>query len=510
MRTTQILFTTLGAMGVIALLGAGCGDSEVVDDGSGGSGTGGSGQTSTSSSMPPVTVSSTGGGDTVPDESTSCADAPVVMEGQNSLMQPLFRADDYVLGEGGDADYFIIQGIQAGEWWQFGTDANPDDNPMLIDTVLSIYTEDGSTLLATVDDSYPRASTDSEMFHRFVDAGNYCIKVEEFSSWSGGTPEGGPSYIYSVFGIPLNFTAYLQHNEETEPNNDQGAADTNGDISVLTGNMTDQWFATFMGVTGTANDIDVFRFVAPTNAIGFDLDLTSPASDNGYGSTGGPGMVKIYDSTFGLLAEVDATKFSMGLDGMSAVPVVAGQTYYVAVEKPTAQAVGTNDFYVLKSFTRDTSNPQEGGGMTPVDGGTNDTSAGAEAPASQMIDAMTQATFVGGELPEGDVDYWTFDTAAMPASGDTLTVVCSSWSIGSGVRGMTVTVEDGSANSLQTGVEDEAAGILWSDTAPNATGAAVTISGTGPYYVRLENPAATADGAASATQYLCGIYTNSP
>jgi len=514
MRTTQILFTTLGAMGVIALLGAGCGDSDAIEDDGGAGGTGGSTQTSTSTTQP-VTSSSTGGGSTVPDESTSCADAPVIAESQNGLMQPLFRSDDNIIGEGGDEDFFIIQGIQAGEWWQFGTDANPDDNPMLIDTVLSVYTEDGSALLATVDDSFPRTSTDSEMFHRFEEGGNYCIKVEEFSSWSDGTPEGGPSYIYSVFGIPINFAAYDQHNQDTEPNDDQTAADTNGDISVLSGDMSDQWFATFMGVTGTANDVDVYRFVAPTDAIGFDLDLTSPDPENGYGSTGGPGAVKVYDSVFGLVAEIDATKRDQGLDGMSAVPVVAGQTYYVAVEKPAGQTVGTNDFYVLKSFTRDTSNPQEGGGMTtPTDTGTNDTSAGAEAPASQDPQTLATgetvtSTFVGGELPEGDVDYWTFDTAGMPQSGDQFTLICSSWSIGSGVRGMTVTLEDQNGAPVQTGIEDEAAGVLWSD-AMGATDTAVTISGNGPFFVRLENVAATTDGAQSATQYLCGLRRIEP
>jgi len=517
MRSTQILFTTLGAAGVMTMLAAGCGDSEAVDDGGDG-GAGGDATTasSTGNTGTMVTVSSSGtGGNSVVDESTSCADAPVIEEGQNGLMQPLFRSDDNVIGEPGDEDFFIIQGVEAGQWWQFGTDANPDDNPMLIDTVLSIYSEDGSTLLATVDDSYPRSSTDSEMFHRFAAAGNYCIKVEEFSSWTpDGTPEGGPSYIYDVFGIPIDFSAYDQHNVETEPNDTQTAADTNGDISVLSPDNTDQWLANFAGVTDAANDIDIFRFTAPTSAIGFDIDLTSPASDNGYGSTGGPGLVSVWDATFGLVAQVDATLFDAGLGGMSAVPVVAGETYYVSVEKPTGQTVGTNDFYFLKSVTRDASNPQEGGGVTPVDPGTNDTSAGAETPDSQDPQTLATgetvtSTFIGGEIPEGDVDYWTFDTAGMPQNGDQFTLICSSWAVGSGVRGLTVTLEDENGTPVQTGTEDQAIGVLWSDSTL-ATGATVNITGNGPFYVRLENPAATVDGAASATHYLCGLRRIQP
>ncbi|MEM1028951.1 MAG: hypothetical protein AAF928_07555 [Myxococcota bacterium] len=517
MRRTKLFLGTVGAITAVAMLASGCGDD--VDgtgggDGGDGPGTGGSDTTPTTTTTNPVVTTSTmgtGGMTPVPDESTSCADAVEIMAEQNGLMQPLYRLDDNVLGEPGDQDFFLIRGIEAGSWWQFSTDANPDDIPDNIDTVLTILSADGSTEIATVDDAYPRLSTDSEMFHRFAAAGDYCIRVEEFSAWSGGSPEGGPTFEYSVIGLPLDFTAYEQHNVDTEPNGDQGAADTNGDGSALAGAMAGISFANFAGLTDSSGDVDVFRFVAPASSIGLNLDLTSIDPANGYGSTGGPGLVKLYDSTFGLLAEVDAAKFDQGVDGMSGVPILAGETYYLSVEKPAGATVGANDFYFVKTFTTNASNPQEGGGnTTPSDDGTNDTFAGAEATMSDGPEAFPSGenvytTFIGGELPEGDVDYWAFDTNADLQNGDEMTLVCSSWAVGSGVRGLQVTLEDGTGASVRTSIETETDGVLWSG-AQGAPETAISIAtANGPYRIRLENLAATADGAASATHYLCGI-----
>jgi len=436
-------------------------------------------------------------------------------EGANSLGGAIFQGSD-VINPASDKDFFLIN-LTEGEWYQIFTDANPDDNTDMVDTVVRVY-DSGGTMVASVDDAFPRLTTDSELFYRAPATGEYCIEVLEFSDWYGNSPEGQATFSYDLRVLPLDFGLYEQVNLDSEDggtamSNDSDAAAESG-LSVFT-TTSGQVFTQMAGMLDPGTDVDWWEFTTPAATIGFSMDLTpaGPGGNqvSGFGSTEGPGLVGLYDTTGQLLAEVDNAQQANGLDGMSSVPLSASTTYRVKVDRQTA-TLGTNDFYFLKVFTQDTLNPQEGGnGQTPSDNGTNDTKGGAETGQSQLNDDGSYSTFIGGTIPEGDVDWWTFDTAGMPAAGQNLVVACSSWAAGSGVRGFTVSyTDDGGQSTHADGIETQATGVLWSDTAPTATAAGIQINGSGPHFIKLENVAGTADHTASATHYLCGLHNILP
>ena len=316
MRTFHVLVGMFALGGVAALSAGGC-SSTTSDDDDGGGGTGTGGTTTTTTS----TSSQGGGGSSGGDESTSCEDAIVLEAGTNSLGGTFYRYDDAVINPAQDEDFFKFTAT-AGQWIGILTDANPDDIPEMIDTVVTLYNEDGTTMLAEVDDSFPRATTDTEMFHRITAAGTYCVKVQEFSDWNGDSPEGDPTFLYDIVVLPIDFALYDEYNLDTEPNNASGTAQDSLSFADLTNS---QYFTQLAGLLDPGDDVDFYRVTAPAGAIALSVDLTASQVDNGYGSTKGPGMVSIYDTTGAtLLAQVDNAQQPNGLEGMSAVPAVPG------------------------------------------------------------------------------------------------------------------------------------------------------------------------------------------
>ncbi|MCA9621552.1 MAG: PPC domain-containing protein [Myxococcales bacterium] len=455
----------------------------------------------------------TGGGGGGNDESTSCADAPLMTTAQNNL------GGDVYVGEGaiqtaGDRDFWKFE-AEAGEWLQVITIANENDDSTFIDTVIRLRDEDGNTVLATDDDAFPRVDTDSELFYRVPAAGTYCLEVLEFGDWTGA-PVAKPNQNYSAQVIPVDFGLYETFNEDTEPNNTSMTANTGLSSADLTNG---QIFTTVAGTFADNADSDWYEISFPAGSIGFNLDLTPSGAGadgnnatSGFGSTSDAGAVALWtsDSTPALVAEVDGTLQSQGLDGFSSVPIDSGGTYFLQVTHPGGTA-GANDFYFMKFFSSDTLNPQEtnegGNNNSVANGGVPETPAAGTPDANGVV-----ATFIGGVLSEGDVDYWQLQGASSPTAGEKLSVACSSWASGSGVRGMTVTYEDSTSTTpMVTSTEDAAKGVLWADNIPDAVQPAITIQSAGPHYIRLANlPGAmpsdpNTDTAALAKHYLCGI-----
>ena len=495
-RTHLIGLLALG--GAIAGMGFGCSSDPVVDDGGEG-GMGGMGTSTSSTGMGPGSTTSTGGmGGMAPvDESTSCADAPQ-MEMVTNNGVTFYRSVGYI-NPAGDSDYFLLN-AQAGEWLQLLTIANEEDDPTLIDTVITLYNEDGSQQLAQVDDAFPRLTTDSEMFYRVETAGTYCLKVEEFSDWAGQTPEGGPNFFYNAISLPIVFADFDEFNEDTEPNDTLAAPQAN--LTYLVSQMSGLNFTQLAGVFDADTDVDVWQYDAPNitidpgNIYSMELSFT-PSGIDGFGGTTSPGIINIYDAadTTTALARLDVAN---GSEGFSAVPIVPGGSYLIEVEREAAGAAGSNPFYFMKMGAQLFLNQVE------ADDTLNNTSAGAE---SITPSPMTTSHFLYGDLPAGDEDWWIVPNVA---AGQNIIVSCSAQRNGAGVGDLTVeyfsTTPGGAA--VQTDTETAMQDILWADQIPGASQGEITGTAAGDHYFRMSS---TTDipGVSSRT-YLCGIAVVMP
>ena len=147
-------------------------------------------------------------GNSMPDDGCSpdCEDE-VVVDGNDSFDD----AQDVtgqasvreVISRPGDIDYFRFTATE-GDWLFLRTNANRDDNPDMIDTVITLYNAD-RTQVAENDDAYPRNDVDSEIIYLVPSTGTYYAKLQEFSTWKGDrAAEGGPQgYSYQLIISPL-------------------------------------------------------------------------------------------------------------------------------------------------------------------------------------------------------------------------------------------------------------------------------------------------------------------
>jgi Bacterial pre-peptidase C-terminal domain len=495
------LASVLVLSGAVAGLVAGCGS-----DGTGTGGAGGTGGSVTDGGAGPGPgpgpgpggggTGGTGGnggmGAGGPDTNNSCAEADVMEELMNQAGGTFFEGMG-VIDPAQDGDYYKFT-ANAGDWIWLATDANPDDIPEMIDTVITLYNEDGSTQLAQVDDAFPRVSTDSELFFRATETGTYCLKVEEFSDWAGQTPEGDPTFGFRVLAIPVDFALYEQFSEDTEVNNTLAAPQTGLSYTV---SMTNTNFTQLAGVFDDDADVDVYAFEAGTGALAMALDFT-PGGTDGFGSTQEPGVINLYDPADlnNALARLDVAN---GSDGFSSVPIPAGGTVLIEVQKP-AGAAGANPFYFLKTFGVSAVNEQE------TDDTANNASAGA-GQAAATPNGDTTSYFIGGTLPAGDSDWWQIPNVA---SGQDITVVCSAQRAGSGVGDFTVDYYGTNAGgaSVQNETENATANILWSNLSPDASQPAITNATAGTHFIRLQS---TMDIAGVTSRfYLCGVHVATP
>jgi hypothetical protein len=283
------------------------------------------------------------------DESDACANAVELKAGKNNQSGVAFLFGEGILAEPNDKDFFKFT-AKKGDYINVGTNANPDDDPMLVDTVVTLLSADGKTVFAEVDDSFPRVSTDSNFDFRVPADGTYCLQVQEFSAWAGMDPEGDPTYQYTAVVIPYddaNLAAFKGYSLDKEPND---ASDSAQVLATRTIGMNDQVAGSFLGLLDPKTDKDVFLLKAPTGALALSLNFQPSGSTNGNGSTGNIGLVNVWNSTATvLLARLDygqATgQTNAGGDyGMASIPVMADGTYLVEVNRKAGADVGANDF----------------------------------------------------------------------------------------------------------------------------------------------------------------------
>jgi hypothetical protein len=506
-------FKLLGSIGAAALFMAyGC--AVEVEETTTTAGAGGSGSSSSSTSTvvgpgpgPTTTAGpSTSTGNMTPDdESSSCANAVELKLGMNNQSGVKFYAAEGILAEPNDKDFFKLS-LKKGDWVNIGTQANPDDDPMLVDTVVSLLSADGKDVYAEVDDSFPRSSTDTNFDYRVPADGTYCFQVQEFSAWAGMDPEGDPNYQYALVVVPYdadNVAALGGLTEDKEPNNIPTEAQTLAQRALQSG----QEAGSLYGVLEPDTDVDVFKFKTPKGAQGLYLNFQPSGSTNGNGSTGNIGLVNVWNAAgTAILAQLDygqatAQVKSSGDYGFSSIPAMAETDYFIEVKRKAGAPVGANDFYIFTGFTADALNPQE----------TDDTANGMLAGAEPTMGTVNQTDptytnrFIGGGIPAGDTDFWKFDAS----KDDNVIVACSARRAGAGVEDFTVTLVDKDGKTLQTEVEDPSKDLLWSNDSPNASQKSFKVTAGGSYYLKLTATKTVTDGATLA-YYLCGLHTQTP
>lgn len=510
-------FKLLGAMGLMTVAAAACSGSTDTGDTSGAGGSGGataSNGVGPSSSVAGPTSSvagpSSSSGMTPADESKSCADAIALKAGKNNQSGVGYLFAEGVLAEPNDKDFFTFT-AKKGDWINVGTQANPDDDPMLVDTVVTLLSEDGKTVFAEVDDSFPRVSTDSNFDFRVPADGTYCLQVQEFSAWAGMDPEGDPTYQYAAVVIPYddaNLTAAFDgYSFDKEPNDTVGDAQS---LATREIGMAKQVGANFFGLLDPKTDKDIFSVKTPAGAVAGYLNFQPSGTTNGNGSTGNIGLVNVWNAMgTTLLAQLDygqatAQVEAGGSYGFSSIPLMANTTYLIEVNRKAGADAGANDFYAFTTYSVDAMllNPQE------TDDTLNATLAGAEAtmPQVNQDDPTLTNRFIGGGIPAGDTDYWKLEVD----KDDKIIVVCSARRAGAGVADFTVELIDpDKTTSLQKEVEDPSKDLLWSDEGQTKSMNAVKAAKTGTYYVKLSATKAVTGGATLAW-YQCGLHTQTP
>lgn len=428
------------------------------------------------------------GGDSAPanDAAVDGATADEVPSGDGNdsfdeaeQIPPTGTAASGTIDKPGDHDFYKFTG-SGGDWVIIFTDANPEDNPTRVDTVIKIY-DSTMTMIAENDDGVPRINTDSEVIMRIPADGTYYVELLEYGEWiSDDTvfPKGNSTFDYDLFAIVIDAEAIDSVVEDPETGDDAASA------TPL--EFSDTARSLVYGRLDDATDIDVFSFTAGVANTTFYADVM-PAGVNGYGSTSPAGRVWITDATGAtIIARIDHSADFTELQP----PLTAGVSYLLWVEFPVGGTAGQNDFYVIK---------HNWGGDNPAEPvGVNDTAATAN-PLDMQPNGNFRSGFILASLTPAttDVDYFSYDVQA----GEVVTVACGSASLGSGLQGVRAEVRSmtDTVVAMQTeGSLPDTRGILIENAAaPLGTG-----------YLRLT--AISQNSQVTSNFIRCGVHLGAP
>lgn len=383
-----------------------------------------------------------------------------------------------VIDPASDRDYYRFD-VMAGDWLLVATAANAMDDPMKVDTVITLY--DGAmTQVAQNDDAQPRGNTDSEIIYHVPAAGTYYVMVQEFSDWHGDTPEAHPMDTYTLTIATLDPTrAGLVADPET--GNDAASA-TPIELGMTGGGL-------IVGTFASATDVDVYSLSVTSPSLRLFQTTIMPSGTSGYGSTTPVGQAWVTDVT-GTTILARITDSTM-LNDVS--PPLATGSYLLWVSHP-APALGANDFYVLKEFLGN-ENPPE------AHEAENDVIATAETLtyAAPTGSTTVRAAYVLSSFPTAaDVDHYAIDLM----TGEHATAACGAMTSGSGVRGLHLSLVDATDTVVGTASVDEttaAGGAIVMDTA---------VPAPGTYYFKLT--IASLDAMVTGTWARCGFRAVTP
>ncbi|MBM65567.1 MAG: hypothetical protein CMH55_04955 [Myxococcales bacterium] len=382
-------------------LGAVCGDGAVEDDEEcdDGNSTNGDGCTSD------CTLEGDG------NDSFETAETITINRGFNGVIDPA-----------GDVDYYKFAG-EAGVWITTYTEANPNDQDELLDTVITLYDSE-QIQLAENDNLAERNAADSSMILRLPYTGNYYLKVQDRSTWAlNQNPRGGTNFTYRVVAATMNMDA-TQVNVDMEAGNDEATAQelgwTASGSGYILGGLTD------------AQDVDVYAFSVAEPAEGeevlghLEVDVKA-AGVSGNGSTSTVGRIWITDAAnTGTIARVRYSRTVTGIE-----PALPPGDYLLWVNHPSqgsaiAVPPGDNDFYVMTLRLRGDNVPEAA----------EETNNDIATP--EMVELADQgggrrSGFILAQLGADDVDH--FGLSALETEGR-ISVVCRSRLAGSGIRSL--------------------------------------------------------------------------
>ena len=367
-----------------------------------------------------------------------------------------------------DRDYYYFEGT-AGTFVRVYTNSYLTNDGDRVDSVLRLY-DAARSQVAENDDSVPRANVNSEIIYRIPADGRYYIEVLEWSDWAGDPPEGRPDFSYIVYARTVK-DMDVGSTIEAERGNDAASA-IGAELASRTGLVC--------GTFDAVDDVDVFHFTLGGEAADRYLHIESmPSGPMGYGSTTPIGQVWLTDATG---ADVIARADLSG-EATAFMPSTELGDYLLFVQHAGGGA-GANDFYAFKPFLYAENTPE----TEP-----NDTFEAAEPRALTFREAqMNRADFILAHVPDGDVDYFKVS----PAANETLTVVCGSRTLGSGVQGLSVTLLDDLGATLATATETETEALRLEDQVVTSTSVVVRLSKTGQ----------AAD--VSGDYVRCGLFAN--
>lgn len=410
----------------------------------------------------------------------------------------------------GQVDYYSFTGNK-GDWFEIDTQANPDGDSTMVDTVITVF-DASKNQIAFNDDGLPRyRSTDSNIYLHLPADGTYYVTVQEYSTWHNDSPmKADPSFSYQLDLFPIDPAQITGGNFDSDsvasPTSNDDVANAQQLEWTTNQGATIGWsFGTFKD----ASDVDVYKFKpSATTADAGALPMIAqfsfqPSGKDGSGSTSTTGDVWITSADGNtVIAKVDGKRMLLdGSDMVAIEPSLDPSTEYLLWVKHPGGTAGANDFYMSVNAVAD-ENPLE---AETVGDSTNDTTASAEAltPATNPNNAKVGNAFIAGHVSPAGTDKDIFAVEAK--KDDMLAITCGAEMAGSGLRGAKVTILDSSGMPLTNATATEMPNKLevgFDDANP------IKAPADGTYYFQIE--AASQDATVTSDFYRCGIAIISP
>ena len=432
--------------------------------------------------------------DAGPVEGSSCA---------NAITADLGAEVTGTLDEAGKKVFYAVT-VKAGDFLILGADtaATADTGEEIVDTTLSIFNANGTTLLASIDDAFPRVTTDADMYYRAPADATLCVQVTDFATWGGQASGVATDANYTFFAGKVD-PAAATVSFDVEPN-DTIAAPQTGKLKAFAPGPGG--YTHVMGILGTASDVDTYKFTAPAGSKSISVIVppigtpVAPATAS-YGSSMARFTVTVQKLDGTIIAQLSppAGNVEKMSEGLSA-PIEAGD-YYVTFSHPAGTTAGANDFYATTLDFSTTNTPE----TESLGANTNDTLASAQALTltADATNAKLKDGYILGYLPAGDLaDSFSFPVGV----NDSVALSCGSIRNGSGLEGVKVELfVDGVSKQAEN--ETAIADLSWS-TSRFASKAAVgiTAAGTAVLQVSATGRSATNTG----TYFLCGVHVTMP
>jgi hypothetical protein len=421
-----------------AALGAGCGSST-----NGTGGTGGTSTTTTSSSKASVTVATGSGGSGgmggAPSTNTSAATATTVMINAST-------PTDGNLGNNTNKDWYTFTATAgervfiAANAVSLVTPAPAANEDTILDTTITVYGPDMTTVLAQDDDAYPRISTDSALFFEAPAAGKYYYTVDSCDTAFSSCGEAAGTYTDFIYQTFVADVGMLNH-PEVYAGTAQDGTTAKAVSFALTVTTNEANIVTIDGdsFTATANT-HVFSFTVPAgltpptgSQLRTELWLQPMGTANGDGSTGNV-TTWVTDMTgTTILAQADQKNYMDGDDFTDgpldlSVPVTPGSKYFLFVQDDNTAPKATDYYFFV--HTIDSGNPLQ---------------TAATNTSAAMAQVLTTTTdqpdsyFIDGQITAlAPTQFWY--EVDPPSGAKSVSADCSSARSGSGVQGFTMDI----------------------------------------------------------------------